>query len=238
VKSRALDVVIAIDGSNDNGGFAQGGSLVASQNRTLQDSTLASIYRLPPVPTSMSVIIGQGLATRPSFFGCGNFTSASGAKVSSGGGDVPIIIYMANGAAPPGQAPLTNTSTSQTVYNATQLQGMFSQTLDIATQGFSGNGNTTKDAQWPLCLACALFEPARARASNVARAPLCESCFSRYCWDGNETVTATSPGSSSTAPGAGGKPSAGERTISSLRTITIMFGLPAVMALLAGIAIL
>jgi lysophospholipase len=113
-----------------------------------------------------------------------------------------VKIYIANGAPPPGQAPLTNTTTGQTVYNDTQLLGMFDQATIIASQGFSGAGNTTKgrsipgtslyrmtlnelvDAEWPLCLGCALFERSRAK-EGVARAPLCESCFTRYCWDGS-----------------------------------------------------
>jgi len=224
VKSRAMDVVIALDASADLNGFAVGESMVASQNRTTQDASLASIYRLPPLPTSTNVFIGQGLQTRPTFFGCGNFTSASGANISSGGGDTPLIIYLANGGPPPGQAPLTNTTTSQTIYTNSQIQGMLDQTFDIVTQGFSGSGNTTKDEQWPLCLACAIFEPARARASNVARAPACDTCFSRYCWDGNQTVSTTSAsGSSSPSSPSGTSPPSGTGSGKSGARSTMVF---------------
>jgi len=177
---------------------------VASINRTMQDPSKASVYQLPPMPTSTTPFVatnqgGQGLGQRPTFFGCGNFTGASGQQVSSGGGQVPLVVYIPNGAPPPGQSPATNTSTQQTNYTDTQLSAFFDQAVQITNQGFSGDNNSTKDADWPICLACAIFEPSRARSQNITRDQVCESCFTRYCWNG------TYPSALSNGSGSGSK---------------------------------
>lgn len=149
---------------------------------------LSSAYSFPPVPTSLSEFTAQNLSTRPTFFGC-NTTSSNAST--------PLVIYLANGGPPHnGQAPLTNTSTSQISYEPSQIQGMLDQTFIIATQGYPANSSTPTDPQWPACLACAVVDRARERAGE-ARSGVCESCFARYCWDGSTLAAATSPTSGS-----------------------------------------
>ncbi|KAG1766918.1 lysophospholipase catalytic domain-containing protein [Suillus placidus] len=179
VKARGIDVIFAIDATNDINGFADGSSLIATQNRT---SLYPSAYSFPLVPTSMGEYTAQNLTTRPTFFGC-NTTSSNAST--------PLLIYLANGGPPyDGEAPVTNTATTQTSYSSSEIQTMLSQTFVITTQGYPTNG-ATKDPNWPSCLACAVVDRARERA-GVARSGICSTCMNRYCWDGNTLTTAAS----------------------------------------------
>ncbi|KAG2745339.1 lysophospholipase [Suillus brevipes Sb2] len=177
VKARGIDVIFAIDATNDINGFADGSSLIATQNRS---SLYPSVYSFPPVPTSMGEYTAQNLTTRPTFFGC-NTTSLNEST--------PLLIYLANGGPPhDGEASVTNTSTAQTSYSSSEIQAMLNQTFLIATQGYPKNG-ATKDPEWPSCLACAVVDRARERA-GVARRGICSTCMDRYCWNGNTLTTA------------------------------------------------
>ncbi|KAG1736436.1 lysophospholipase catalytic domain-containing protein [Suillus paluster] len=179
VKARGVDVIFAIDATNDINGFADGSSLIATQNRT---SLYPSAYSFPPVPTALGEFTAQNLTTRPTFFGC-NTTSSNAST--------PLLIYLANGGPPHnGQAPVTNTSTTQLSYALSEIQAMLSQTLVIATQGYPTNGVTT-DPDWPSCLACAIVDRARERAGE-ARSGICSTCLDRYCWDSSTLTTAAS----------------------------------------------
>lgn len=177
VKARGIDVIFAIDATNDINGFADGSSLIATQNRS---SIYPSVYSFPPVPTSMGEYTAQNLTTRPTFFGC-NTTSLNEST--------PLLIYLANGGPPhDGEASVTNTSTAQTSYSSSEIQAMINQTFVIATQGYPKYG-ATKDPEWPSCLACAVVDRARERA-GVARRGICTTCMDRYCWNGNTLTTA------------------------------------------------
>ncbi|KAL5496133.1 hypothetical protein ACEPAH_3050 [Sanghuangporus vaninii] len=179
VRARGVDTILAIDASADTGdNFAGGLALIATQNRT---SLFPESYSFPPVPTTQSAFTSQGLTTRPTFFGC------------SSSPPTPLIIYLANGGPPSGEPPLTNTSTQQTAYADSEIQGMLDQSFRIATQGFPPPTNSTNsssssplnltvvDPDWPACLACAVVDRTRAK-QGIQRSGLCESCFGRYCW--------------------------------------------------------
>ena len=110
---------------------------------------------------------------RPTFFGC-NVPIFS---------DAPLIIYIANGGPPLGQAPVTNTSTFQTAYPPEEVQAMLDQTYDIATQGIpvtGKNGQKQKDPLFPVCLACAVVDRQRAK-SGTRRTGICQTCLNKYC---------------------------------------------------------
>ena len=133
-----------------------------------------STYSFPPVPQNQSTFLAQNLTTRPTFFGCNS---------STGSAD-PLVIYIANGGAPLGQAPVTNTSALQLSYGADQIDAMLAQTFDIATQGIPVlqlDGTLEKDPEWPACLACALVDRSR-REAGTARSGVCAGCMDRYCW--------------------------------------------------------
>ncbi|KAJ6625147.1 lysophospholipase [Mycena sp. CBHHK59/15] len=171
VKDRKIDVVIAIDAANDANGYAAGASLIATQDR--MQIFPRGLARFPRVPSTLAGFAAQNLTTRPAFFGCAARGPAPG----------PLLVYVANGGPPrDGAAPLTNTSTFQTVYPAVELQGMLAQTFAVATQGRASAG-APADPEWAACLACAVVDRARAR-EGVRRSGVCEGCFERYCWEG------------------------------------------------------
>ncbi|KZS95656.1 lysophospholipase [Sistotremastrum niveocremeum HHB9708] len=203
IPERGLDIVIAVDAANDENGFVDGTSIIATANRS---AIYPSTYPLPPIPKSNVTFVNKNLVLHPTFFGCTNFTASNGTTgISVGDTSTPLLIYIGNGGPPAnGAAPLTNTSTFQTTYNASQLQGFLDQTFQIATQGFpssnsSSNGSTSGegvDPEWAACLACAVVDRARER-SGVERDGVCSGCFERYCWDGEEVATNSSSSSSS-----------------------------------------
>ncbi|KAF9235204.1 lysophospholipase catalytic domain-containing protein [Melanogaster broomeanus] len=190
VKARGVDTILAIDATADVNNFADGSSLIATQNRTM---FLSPAYSFPPVPTSLEEFTAQNLSTRPTFFGC-NTTSSNAST--------PLLIYLANGGPPHnGESPVTNTSTTQISYDPSQIQTMLDQTFTIATQGFPADTSTPTDPEWPACLACAIVDRARERAGET-RSGVCESCFARYCWNGSTLAVSTQTSSGNRAFGA------------------------------------
>ncbi|OBZ65137.1 Lysophospholipase 1 [Grifola frondosa] len=174
VKARGIDIIFATDATSDtDDNFADGSSLIATQNRV---SLLSSTYSFPAVPTNQSTFTSENLAKRPTFFGC-----------DAADPSTPLIIYLANGGAPLGQTPVTNVSTSQFSFPAEQVAAMLEQTFDIATQGipleasFRGHRGLGKDPHWPACLACAVVDRARRRVKKE-RVGVCAQCMERYCW--------------------------------------------------------
>ncbi|KII94539.1 hypothetical protein PLICRDRAFT_33337 [Plicaturopsis crispa FD-325 SS-3] len=186
VKARGVDVIFAIDATADINNFADGSSLVATQNRT---TFFPGAYSFPPVPTNTSTFTASNLTSHPTFFGCDPSSA-----------DEPLLIYLANGAPPQnGAAPVTNISTDQVSVPNAQLQAILDQTFVIATQGFPDpNSGAQVDAEWPACLACAVVDRARNR-TGAARSGVCASCFGRYCW--NATSATTVGGSTSKSAG-------------------------------------
>ncbi|OBZ76687.1 Lysophospholipase 2 [Grifola frondosa] len=165
VKARGVDVILAVDAGDQahegeiDDNFADGSALIATQLRVSQP-LLRSHYSFPPVPTSHTMFLSQNLTKRPTFFGCNTDPSA------------PLVIYLANGAAPLGQSPVTNISAGQTSISTEQMNAMLAQTFDIATQGIAvetqSHGETVwqKDPEWPACLACAVADRARRRINE------------------------------------------------------------------------
>ncbi|TBU46848.1 lysophospholipase [Dichomitus squalens] len=171
VKARGVDTIIAIDAPADTSdNFAAGLDLISTQARV---KLFPGTYAFPPVPSTTEVYLSQNLTRRPTFFGC-NSSAASGE---------PLVVYIANGGPPLGQAPLTNTSTLQLQYSNSEIEGMLNQLFDIATHGIPAETpkGLEKDPVWPACLACAVTDRSR-RSVGVARSGICESCFARYCW--------------------------------------------------------
>lgn len=170
VQARDVDTIIAIDAPADtSANLAVGFSLVASQQRTFE---IPHFYNFPPVPTSVDTFIALNLTKRPTFFGCNDPTTS-------------MLIYIANGGPPLNQTAVTNIPTAQTVFQPDQIQAVFDQTFDIATQGIpvvdKKTGALEKDPLWPVCLACAVVDKKRAKA-GLRREGVCESCLKKYCW--------------------------------------------------------
>ena len=137
--------------------------LQVSQDRA---NLFPKAYSFPPVPTTPAGFIAGNLTKRPTFFGCNTSTSA------------PLLIYIANGGAPLGQAPLTNVSTFQSTFATATVQPFLDQAFDAATQGIAKGAQ--KDPAWPVCLACAVVDRTRARLGDK-RTGECVDCMARYC---------------------------------------------------------
>ncbi|KAF8189185.1 lysophospholipase [Mycena galopus ATCC 62051] len=184
VPGREIDVVIAFDGINDTpDNFTSGGTLIATQDRMKIFSS--GLRPFPAVPTSLAAFAAANTTTRPTFFGCTPSSPTSSPSSSSDAG--PLLVYIADGAPPRDGAPaLTNTTTQQMIFTPDEIQGMLAQSFDIATQGaiVEIDGRTVnEDPEWGACLACAVVDRVRERA-GVARSGVCETCFTRYCWEG------------------------------------------------------
>ncbi|KAF7343260.1 Lysophospholipase [Mycena venus] len=178
VEDRKIDVIIAIDGVADTpDNFAAGASLIATQER--MQIFPRGLRAFPAVPTTLAGFAAANLTSRPTFFGCTPAHSRYETHAAPG----PLLVYIANGAPPrDGSPPLTNTSTFQSVYTDAEMQGMLTQTFAAATQG-AVIGNALEDKEWGACLACAVVDRARAR-QGMKRSGVCETCFTRYCWEG------------------------------------------------------
>ena len=77
-----------------------------------------------------------------------------------------------------GAVPATNQPTAQTSFAPAALALALNQTFGIATQGIPVGDE--KDPEWPVCLACAVADRARAR-KGVSRSGACVGCLQRYC---------------------------------------------------------
>ncbi|KAK1955821.1 lysophospholipase [Colletotrichum sublineola] len=165
---RAVDVIFAVDSSADtNFNWPNGTALRATYDRVAEPIANGTLF--PPVPDA-NTFINLGLNRRPAFFGCdaSNFTLRSGQRVP------PLIVYLPN-------APYvahSNVSTFDPSYSLEQRNAIIQNGYDSATQG-----NATLDAEWPVCVACAVLSRSMGRDRQSVPAA-CDACFQRYCWNG------------------------------------------------------
>ncbi|KAH9820428.1 Lysophospholipase, catalytic domain [Teratosphaeria destructans] len=179
---REVDVIFAVDSSadttdtypgNDSAtGWPDGASLMYTYRRSL--ATIENGTAFPSIPDT-NTFINLGLNNRPTFFGCdaNNFTGSA----------PPLIVYLPN-------APYvynSNVSTYDLSYNDTQRDYIVANGYEGATQG-----NGTLDSDWPACVGCAILSRSLNR-TGTAVPDVCNTCFSRYCWNG--TINSTTPGS-------------------------------------------
>ncbi|KNF04207.1 hypothetical protein PSTG_02558 [Puccinia striiformis f. sp. tritici PST-78] len=170
VGPRRVEVIFAIDGKNDAENYATGSSVIQTAKRVAQ---LPKAYKFPQVPLNISTYVTEGLASRPTFFGCDEPV------------DVPLIIWIANSPPIDRSAGVTNTSTVQLSYPLNQTRAMMNQAIQTVLRGFPSQDliqkHVYRDPVWPICLSCAVADRARARL-NQSRIGLCQDCFARYCW--------------------------------------------------------
>lgn len=163
VTARGLDTIIAVDGVSDEDNWARGSSIIATAQRA---ALFNQSYSFPPVPSSFDEF--SALVDHPTFFGCSSDST------------VPMVIYIPNGAPPPGQIPVTNTSTFTLEYTPQQASAMLDQSYTIATQGLRDVSGQV-DGEWGACLACAVVERARQKLGKDVDG-VCKRCLARYCW--------------------------------------------------------
>lgn len=168
---RAVDVIFAIDSSADTTyNWPNGTSLVATYERSM-NATIENGTAFPSIPDQNS-FVNLGLNSRPTFFGC-NASNMTGAA--------PLIVYVPN-------APYiyhSNVSTFDPSYTNSERNLIIRNGYDVATQA-----NGTRDADWPVCVACAVLSRSLDRTGTDVPAA-CQTCFTKYCWDG--TTNATTP---------------------------------------------
>ncbi|KIY62427.1 hypothetical protein CYLTODRAFT_361495 [Cylindrobasidium torrendii FP15055 ss-10] len=174
VKSRGLDVIVAVDSSaNTDDAWPNGESIIYSQNRT--SNILKDTHRaFPPAPKTTAEFISTGTNMRPTFLGCDAVSPS----------DYPLVIYLPNSPPLTGGDPVTNTDTFKLEYSANHVQMFLDQSYRNTIGGFTPGSNNA-DANFGKCLQCAAVDRARLRA-DIERSSFCNSCFDRYCYDPND----------------------------------------------------
>ncbi|KAJ6441336.1 lysophospholipase precursor [Purpureocillium lavendulum] len=172
LQERKVDVVFSIDSSADTQtSWPDGASAIATYERSLEKNISAGTG-FPAVP-GKDTFLNLGLNTKPVFFGCNSTNQTSPS---------PLIVYIPNYP----YIYASNISTFQMSIKSGQRDAIIENGWAVATQL-----NGTRDADWPVCVGCAMLSRSfeRTRTSVPAK---CQQCFTRYCWDGtlNETKAA------------------------------------------------
>ena len=164
--ARSVDVIFAVDSSADTTySWPNGTAVRASYDRT--HGAIANGTLFPPVPDDRT-FLALGLNARPTFFGCNTSNFTTGHPVP------PLLVYLPN--AP--YSTLSNVTTFTMSYPDAQRNAIIQNGYEAATQG-----NGTLDAQWRVCIACAVLSRSLGRTGTAVPAA-CTSCFERYWWNG------------------------------------------------------
>ncbi|KAJ6593826.1 phospholipase B [Mycena capillaripes] len=173
VKSRAVDVVVTIEGSADDlNNWPNGTGAIATSSR-LSTILRASHQQFPPIPQTAEDWVSTGVRQRATFFGCDPTPPV----------EYPLVIYLPN--APPltGDDPVTNTGTFTLTYPLKHTQLFLDQVHFNTISGFTPNANTP-DPNFGICLQCAAVDRARTKITPVVpRSSICSQCFQQYCFD-------------------------------------------------------
>ncbi|OTB05128.1 hypothetical protein M426DRAFT_57443 [Hypoxylon sp. CI-4A] len=168
---RGVDVIFAVDSSADTDNFwPNGTALRATYERSLGDISNGTAF--PRVPDA-ETFINLGLSRKPTFFGCNTSEFSNASHIP------PLVVYIAN-------APYTyhsNVSTFDPSYPDEERNSILKNGYNVATMG-----NGTVDSEWPACVACAILSRSLERTNTTVSAT-CQSCFSRYCWNGTTDST-------------------------------------------------
>ncbi|EGR44214.1 phospholipase-like protein [Trichoderma reesei QM6a] len=171
LQARKVDVVFSVDSSADtDNGWPDGASIIATYERAIDKISNGTGF--PYVP-GKNTFLNLGFNTKPVFFGC-NSTNVTG--------ESPLIVYLPNY---PYQFH-SNISTFQMSTELDERDAIVTNGWDVVTQG-----NSTRDANWPVCVGCAML----ARSFERTRTPVpdaCSKCFQQYCWNG--TLAEQAPG--------------------------------------------
>ncbi|KIY70399.1 hypothetical protein CYLTODRAFT_347742 [Cylindrobasidium torrendii FP15055 ss-10] len=179
VKSRGLDMIVAVDASADSDdSFPQCKSLLATKER------IASVVKdshqgFPPIPNSVDECVSTGVNMRPTFFGCepGNTTAP----------EYPLLVYLPNSPPLTGEDPATNTGTFKLSYTEKHQRFFMDQVHKNTIGGFKPNSNDADD-NFGRCLQCAAVDRSR-MLSSIERSSFCSDCFKQYCYDPANTPT-------------------------------------------------
>lgn len=145
---RNVDVIIAADnGADTSDQFPSGTAIVGAY----EQAQAQNLTRMPFVPT-LDVFLSAGLNKHAVFFGCNT-------------PDTATIVYLPN---------------NNYTY-ASNIPTVIIETSEAQTAGIIANGNAIAtqdgDAQWPVCLGCAIM-----KKTGAALPDACTACFDKYCY--------------------------------------------------------
>ncbi|KAH8119292.1 phospholipase B [Phellopilus nigrolimitatus] len=183
VKSRALDVIVAVDASADDPtfGWPNGSSLIFSSQR-MSNILNTSHQSFPPIPPSTAEFLSSGVNQRPTFFGCDPTQTPP---------EYPLLIYLPNTPPINGDDPVTNTGTFQIQYSGKFSTVFLNQAHNSTILGFTPK-SIDPDTSFGGCLQCAAIDRARYKISpTVPRSAFCTTCFMRYCFDPQSPPSST-----------------------------------------------
>ncbi|KAH8839895.1 hypothetical protein MCOR27_003071 [Pyricularia oryzae] len=167
---RKVDVIYAIDSSADTStSFPNGSAILHTFQRS--QSQMGNGVQFPAVP-DVNTFVNLGLNNRPVFFGCD-------VNAFKGPQPPPLVVYMPN--AP--YSAFSNSTTFTMKYEENRRDAIIANAFDGATQGLG-----SLDKEWPACVACAALQRSMLR-TNTQIPTQCQSCFTRYCWDGKTDTT-------------------------------------------------
>ncbi|KNC98739.1 uncharacterized protein SPPG_05720 [Spizellomyces punctatus DAOM BR117] len=184
IPDRSVDLIFAVDSSNDGAGYPNGTSLII----TKQYAGWKGVDTwFPPVPSTPEAFIAQGLHRKMTVFGCAGLANNGG-----GGGNYtgPMVIYVPNREV----TYATNHSTFKLEYTMDEITGYFTNGAAL----MSDNPSNATAPPWSTCLPCILSAPLY-RNGSATPSQDCQTCLKAHCWDGSETGT---------PPGAGMGPPA------------------------------
>jgi len=181
--ARGLDMVIGIDGGTDVAGWPNGSSVVETWKRMKNPEF--GYMAFPNVPDT-NTFVNLGLNTHPTFFGCNasDYVNAKSALDKL----PPVLVYVPNYP----YSYQSNTSTFKLAYSSHEVQSILDNGLEVATMG-------GQIPDWGTCLACAsVLRPLQRAKMQVPKK--CQSCFSRFCWNGETQTKAPRPFTPPTGP--------------------------------------
>lgn len=161
--ARRLDFIIANDagGTELSNGWMNGTSL-------LDTATYAAKNKVPfPKVPDEATFLNNNMTLFPTFFGCYEPV------------EVPLVLYVAD--AP--WSAYTNETFLDSIYNRTQLDTIFKNSLDLYSYG-----SNTIDPEWSGCIACGFILRSLQRM-GVEVPEFCNGCWDRHCWNGKYNST-------------------------------------------------
>ncbi|RDW81347.1 lysophospholipase family protein [Aspergillus mulundensis] len=172
--NRHVDVIFAVDSSADINGWANGTSLVATYERSLNSTGIGNGTEFPAVP-DVNTFINLNLTQRPTFFGCNSSNTSA-----------PLVVYLAS------RPFVYQTEDTISNFSTFQLSTEIDQRDNTILNGYAvaTMGNSTEDSNWSACVGCAILSRSFDR-TNETVPDICTQCFNRYCWDG--TINSTTP---------------------------------------------
>ncbi|KAI8821297.1 lysophospholipase catalytic domain-containing protein [Fimicolochytrium jonesii] len=174
--SRANDVILAVDSSNDVAGYPNGTSLVIAAQYAAWKGLA---HRFPPVPFTPEAVVAQRIHQKVTAFGCAGLARNTGGGPAGYNG--PMVVYIPNRFA---TAP-TNDSTFKMEYTFEEVRGYFAN--GAAAMADRSNGGWVKEANATdarTCVACILTAPLY-RNGSIPTPAVCVQCLRDWCWDGS-----------------------------------------------------